>query len=121
MRTAGAALVAVGAGVLAWQAWLGWGMEGGRYAVWQVVGCALTAAAGTVLAVVLARGRHTVLLALLTSLALTVRWTVDAAAVDETGLFAVGALFLLGGASLGLLVVASITEAVLRRRRPAPG
>jgi hypothetical protein len=122
---AGAAALAV-ATVVTWWAWLGRdttyqidssGHESGPYTTGQVAGCVLTLAALLVIAVVLAV--PALLAAAAMTVAFTAAWTVQAAASDETGLFAVGAILVLGGMAAGTAVVASCTALLRRRFRPA--
>lgn len=101
-----------------WFAWMGWdqsywtdpatGLEHGPYRGWQVAGCVLSL---LVIAVLASWGRHwwTVLL-LPPSFALA--WSLTAAAEDVTGLWAVGALVVLLGTTVGTLVVLGVTRGV---------
>ena len=123
---AGGALVAA-LTATAWYGWLGrdheyqvdpvTGAVSGPYEAWQVAGCVLS-----LLALALAAG---VLLRPLVPLAVvppafTVAWSVDAAAHDESGLWAVGAVMLLFGLVLGAAAVTGVTtplhDRVTRRR-----
>lgn len=115
----------IAAGVLAlvaaalWGAWLGWdrtyqvvdGVQTGPYTAWQVIGCG----ACVVLATVVARffARHWLAVLVLPPLAATgfaIPWTIDAARADDSGLFAVGAVMLWVGATIGLGFVLAVVE-----------
>jgi hypothetical protein len=120
---AGAVLLAA-ATVATWYAWLGRdteyqvdaaGQASGPYTTAQVAGCVLTLAVLLAAAVLL--GVHPVVAAATMTLAFTAAWTVGAAD-DETGLFLVGAILVLGGMAAGTTVVAVIASR-LRRGRPA--
>jgi hypothetical protein len=120
----GAALLAV-ATVVTWYAWLGHDTEyhldeagnpAGPYTTMQVAGCVLTLVVLLVGAVLLRV--HPLVAAAAMTLAFTVAWTAHAAAADETGLFLVGTVLVLGGMAVGTTVVALIARA-LRRPRPA--
>ncbi|MFF5205809.1 hypothetical protein [Streptosporangium sp. NPDC000396] len=103
--------------------WLGWDQEkdeapygglSGPYQPWQVVGVvlglgALAAAGGW-------RG-HPVAAAVAVTLTMTVCWSVDAATSDDSGLWAVGAVMVLVGTSLGVGVVALCAAALRGRGR----
>jgi hypothetical protein len=105
-------------------AWLGWDHEyqtdpvtqavSGPYEAWQVIGCVLT-----LLAVGLAAGVRLGPLVPLAAMPLpfTVAWSVDAAAKDSSGLWAVGAVMILFGSILGSGVIA-LLAAGLRSHRP---
>ena len=121
---AGAAVLAV-ATVVTWYAWLGHdtryrvdaaGVTSGPYTGAQVAGCVLTLAALLVAAVVLRV--HPLGAAAAMTVAFTAAWTAQAAARDDTGLFAVGAVLVLAGMAAGTTVVALVTRA-LHRPRPA--
>jgi hypothetical protein len=109
------ALAAVGIAVLAagsWFGWMGWdhtyqydaaGQASGPYEAWQVAGCVLT------LAVLAAAGALLVspwLTALLVTVPFTAAWIATAAPSDDTGLWAVGAILVLGALAAGSAVVA---------------
>ncbi len=108
---------------LMWLAWLGWdddyytvdGVQQGPYRAWQVVGCGPSICVGAVAALVWAR-RGAVLLAAAATVGFAVPWAVYAASTDDSGLWLVGLVMLLGGAFVGLVVVLTVCEAVLRRR-----
>ena len=113
--------------VLAWWAWLGrdttmqldpqTGNYSGPYTTAQVAGVVLTLAALLVIAVLL---RVPALpAAAVMTVAFTAAWTVQAAGDDESGLFLVGTILVLVGMTAGTTVVALITAAQRRRRRPA--
>lgn len=107
-----------------WFVWLGWdddyyevdGVTQGPYRAWQVVGCGLSICAVAVAARLWA-GRGVVLLAAAAAVGFAVPWTVHAASTDESGLWAVGAVFLLAGGLVGLVVVLTVAELVLRAWR----
>ncbi|GAA3510803.1 hypothetical protein FHR32_003788 [Streptosporangium album] len=97
-----------------YMAWLGWdqkkdvlpdGSATGPYQPWQVAGVALGLG---VLAAVAGRRGHPVIGAAAVSLTMTACWSVDAATSDDSGLWAVGALLVLAGTSLGTGAVAAI-------------
>ncbi|WP_374455483.1 hypothetical protein [Nocardioides sp.] len=123
-RLAAAVLGLVLLATAMWFAWLGWdddyyevdGVAQGPYRAWQVVGCGLAICAAAVVARVWA-GRGAVLLAAAATVGFAVPWSVHAASTDESGLWAVGAVFLLVGSFVGLVVVLTVTELVLRARR----
>lgn len=116
-------VLAVGAvlGALTWAAWLGWdrtasydsitGTVQMPYVTLQVAGCALTV--GVVTAVLAGRW-HPRAAAAGVTLGFWVVWTVDAAARDDTGLFAVGAVLLAIGLALGTTVAAALGVGVRR-------
>ncbi|HWS36472.1 MAG TPA: hypothetical protein VN408_27520 [Actinoplanes sp.] len=124
------AAVAVAAlSALTWFAWLGWdneyqldeatGSYSGPYEVWQVAGCGVTLLI-LLVAALLAGVREVPASAALT-LGFTVVFTVNAAAEDETGLFAVGAALVFVGLSMASGVVSAIIFGFRgRRRSPAP-
>lgn len=107
-----------------WFAWLGWdheyyevdGVAQGPYRAWQVVGCGVSVAAASVAALVWVR-RGAVLLAGAAAVGFSIPWAVDAASTDDSGLWGVGLVLLLGGSFIGLVVLLTVTEAVLRRVR----
>ncbi|WP_406318887.1 hypothetical protein OHA77_16165 [Streptosporangium sp. NBC_01639] len=120
-RRTGLASAAGTAGLLAvatlanYLAWLGWdrqkdvlpdGSTTGPYQPWQVAGVALGLG---VLAAVAGWRRHPVIGAAAVSLTMTVCWSVAAATSDDSGLWAVGALLVLAGTSLGTGAVAALT------------
>lgn len=122
----GIVLVAVLA-ALVWFGWLGWDTEyqvdpatnetTGPYEPWQVIGCAaslLVLLVGAVLA-----GVRPLLASAALTLAFTAAWTFQAAATDDTGLFAVGALLVLVGLAVSSTVVSLVT-AGLRRTTHRP-
>jgi hypothetical protein len=107
-----------------WAAWLGWdtdyyevdGIAHGPYREWQVIGCGLAVVVGAVAAQVWLRGSTVVVpLAVAATVGFAVPWTVNAAATDDSGLFAVGLVMLLVGGSIGLTVVLTLTGAATRR------
>ena len=107
-----------------WFAWLGWddtyyevdGVQHGPYRAWQVVGCGLSICVGAVLGLVRVR-RGVVLLAGSATVGFAVPWSVHAASTDDSGLWAVGLVMLLGGAFIGLVVVLTVAERLLGRRQ----
>jgi hypothetical protein len=120
-----AGLLAVAAAtVLTWWAWLGrdttytldpvTGSYSGPYTTAQVAGAVLTLAAVLVAAVLLRVPPVPAAAAM--TVAFTAAWTAQAAAEDETGLFAIGAILVLAGMTAGTTVVALITH---RLRRPS--
>lgn len=111
-----------------WFAWLGWdheyylvdGVAQGPYRAWQVVGCAVALAAGAVAAYALVRRVGAVLpLAAVGALGFAVPWAMEAARTDDSGLWVIGLILLLGGATAGLLAVLGVAALVLKPRRVA--
>lgn len=111
-----------------WFAWLGWdheyylvdGVAQGPYRAWQVVGCAVALAAGAVVAYALVRRVGAVLpLAAAGALGFAVPWAMEAARTDDSGLWVIGLILLLGGATAGLLAVLGVAALVLKPRRVA--
>ena len=106
-----------------WFAWLGWdddyyevdGVQQGPYRAWQVVGCGIAICVGAVAARVWA-GRGAVLLAGAATVGFAIPWGLYAASTDDSGLWGVGLVMLLAGSFIGLVVLLTVTEAVLRRR-----
>jgi hypothetical protein len=121
----GVLAVAVGS-ALSWLAWMGWdqqyqvdpatGVSSGPYEAWQVIGCALSLLVLFVGA--LSAGVRPLPASAALTLAFTVAWTVQAAAADDTGLYAVGAIMLLLGLGVATTVVSAVTLAI-RKRGPA--
>lgn len=109
--------------VVAWYGWLGWDHEyqtdpvtnvvSGPYETWQVQGLAVTLLGLAIGAAVLV---SPFLPLLVMPLAFTVAWSVDASGQDETGLWGVGALFILVGMSTAGLVLAAVVSGLLGRR-----
>jgi hypothetical protein len=110
--------------VAAWWAWLGWdtgytvdpetGAVSGPYAVWQVVGCALT------LALIAAAGGWWLspwLVVPVMTVAFTAVWARHAASTDGTGLWAVGAALVAIGTAVGSTVVSAGASWLRHRRR----
>ena len=127
LSAAGAALGLFAAAM--WLAWLGWdhdyylvdGVPQGPYRAWQVIGCGASICVAAVATQVWARGRGAVVLAAAAAVGFAVPWSMDAASTDESGLWVVGLVFLLVGGFVGLVVLLTVSGAVLRRvRRPAP-
>ncbi|WP_091350183.1 hypothetical protein [Micromonospora rhizosphaerae] len=116
-------LILAAATVGTWWAWLGWdtgytvnpetGATSGPYAPWQVAGCVLTL---TLLAAVGGWWLSPWLVAPVMTAAFTLTWATHAASVDETGLWAVGAVLVLVGMAAGTTVV-SVGARLIRRRR----
>ena len=112
-------LLAAFLGALTWAAWLGWDRTASYdvvtktvqspYVTLQVLGCALTV--GALTAVLAARWRP-VAGAAGVATGFWLGWTVDAASQDETGLFAVGAVFLAFGLAAGTAVAAAVGAGV---------
>jgi hypothetical protein len=124
LRSLVGAVVLAAATVLTWYLWLGRdteyqidanGVASGPYTTGQVAGCVLTLLALLVAAVLL--GVRPLIAAAAMTLAFTAAWTAQAANTDETGLFGVGAILVLGGCAAGTSVVAIATHAI---RRPGP-
>jgi hypothetical protein len=113
--------------VLTWFAWLGWdtkydydpitGHGTGPYEVWQVAGCVLCLAAIAAVGGLLLRP-WVVMVAM--TLSFTTPFTLQAARIDDSGLFAVGAIMVLIGMAAGSLAVAAVAGAVRDRRRGGP-
>ena len=55
------------------------------------------------------------LLAGAATIGFAIPWAVYAASTDDSGLWAAGLVFLLAGAFIGLVVLLTVSEAVLRR------
>lgn len=114
-----------------WFAWLGWdheyylvdGYPQGPYRAWQVIGAGATVVAGAVVAYAVVRRAWAIVpLAAAGALGFAIPWSIDAAQTDDSGLWVVGLILLLGGAGAGLLVVLAIATAVFRPRAVArPG
>jgi hypothetical protein len=106
------AVAALSAG--AWFAWMGWdhqyqivdGEPTGPYEAWQVAGCVLTLLAVFVGALLLRVRAWAAAAALV--LAFTIAWTAQASGEDESGMYAVGALFLLVGLIAGTTLVSAV-------------
>jgi hypothetical protein len=120
LRSLAGAVVLAAATVLTWYLWLGRddeyqidanGVASGPYTTGQVAGCVLTLLVLLVAAVLL--GVRPLIAAAAMTIAFTVAWTAQASE-DETGLFLVGAILVLGGCAVGTSVVALITSAVRR-------
>lgn len=126
-RTAAGLFALAAATVLTWAAWLGHerprtvdpatGTSADPYSAGQVAGAGLTLIVLLVLAV-LVRVPPVPAAAVMT-VAFTAAWSVHAAARDETGLYAVGAVLVFAGLAAGTAVVALATVrlAGIRRRR----
>jgi hypothetical protein len=122
-RTLLGGLILAAATVGAWWAWLGWetgytvdpetGATSGPCAPWQVAGCVLT------LALIAAVGGWLLgpwVVAPVMTVAFTIAWAAHAAATDDTGLWAVGALLVLVGTALGTTVVSGGAWLIRRGR-----
>ena len=123
-------LVAAGlaaASVASWWLWLGivkryetdpvTGATTGPYRPWQVVGCVLTL---LVIAVVGGLLTRPWLVVVAMTVPFTVAWSVDAARHDDTGLWAVGAILVGMGMTIGTAACAygaRLTRTAARRRR----
>lgn len=107
-------------------AWLGWdqqydiepatGNASGPYQAWQVVGCVVTLA---VLATVAGLLRRPGLAVAIVPGVFTALWARDAARVDGSGLWLVGAVMLAGGSLGGVAAVAHLADGVRRWRASA--
>lgn len=123
-------LAAVALGFFAaamWGAWLGWdqeyyqvdGVPHGPYRAWQVLGCALSIAAAAIFAYLRVPGiRSVFVLTAASVIGFAVPWTVHAAITDDSGLWIVGALFLLVGGGVGMLILLTLTAVTTTRRPP---
>ena len=97
-----------------WVVWFGW--DDVPYAAWQVIGCGLSICVAAVLLLVRSR-RGAVLLAAAAAVGFAVPWAVYAASTDESGLWVVGLVLLLGGSFIGLVVLLTVSEKVLEARQ----
>jgi len=123
LRTGAVVVGAAVAAVATWAAWLAWesgyrtdpatGAVSGPYAGWQVAGCVLTL---VLVAAVAGWWAPPWFVAPAVTLAFTAAWAARAAATDDTGLFAVGAVFLLVGLGTGSALVCTIAWLVHRHR-----
>lgn len=112
-------LIAIAAGVVVWLSWLTWdsyyldeqGIQHGPYSPWQVVACGATMVVVTVALGLFSRWPYSgpFAVALGATFGFSMAWGVDALSQDVTGLAGAGLLFLIIGASTGLLVVAAVT------------
>ena len=126
-RATAGLLALAAATVFAWWAWLGrdttmqldpeTGNYSGPYTTAQVAGAVLTLAVLLVAAVLL--GVPALPAAAVMTVAFTAAWTAQAAGEDETGLYLVGMILVLGGMAAGTTVVALLTATLRRRRNPA--
>jgi hypothetical protein len=120
----GYTLLAAALSVATWWLWLGWdeeyqfdasGVASGPWEAWQVIGVAVTLG---LIAGLAALRTSFLLVTPAVTIPFTVTWSMHAAARDETGMWGVGAILILGGAGLGTGAVAGIVNAVsLRSRR----
>ncbi len=85
----------------------------GPYEAPQVIACVLVLIALVVVGTLATRAWVAVLAV---AVPFTAAWTILAQATDDSGLWAVGALLVLGGTLAGGALVAAITRAVERRR-----
>lgn len=129
MRTgAGVAALAV-LSAACWWGWLAWDTEyqvdpatghaSGPYEAWQVAGCV---ASLLLLAVLAAPRLHPLAVVVTMTVSFTAAWTATAAAADDTGLFAVGAILVFIGMACGTgLVVPLVRHWSTRRRSSTDG
>lgn len=121
------ALTVAAATVAAWWVWLGrdtayqtdpaTGVTSGPYTTGQVAGfvvslAAIAAVAGWLLGPIVVTPAMTV--------PLTVAWSAQAAATDETGLWVVGAVLVFAGTAAGTALVSTLAMHTGRRRTPTP-
>ncbi|MEU4424755.1 hypothetical protein AB0F81_29395 [Actinoplanes sp. NPDC024001] len=113
-----------GLSVAAYAVWLGGALPGSPaagssepYPAWQVAGAAVTLIAVLVAAIRL--GVRPIPAAAALTVAFTAAWTVPAAASDDTGLYAIGAILLLVGLTAATAVVATVAAAWNSRRSAA--
>lgn len=123
------ALALAGVTALNWFAWLGHDtrydvdpvtqVASGPYSAPQVAGCLITMIVLLMLAILAGVPRWFAAAAMTVSF--TVAWTAQAASVDDTGLFMVGAMMVAIGMTVGTVVVAAVTDALFhpRGRQPA--
>jgi hypothetical protein len=117
----GLVLVAVATGA-AFFGWLGrdttktldplTGHESGPWSTGQVAGCLLTLLVVLVAAVLL--GVPALVAAAAMTVSFVLAWTATAAASDDSGMFAVGAVLVLIGMAIGTTVVALLTARLAR-------
>jgi len=111
----------VGAAVLVlltaatWFVWAGWSDP--PYAPWRMAGLAVTAAA---LAILAPRWLPAWVVGIAMPPAFTVAWSLTAAAADDSGLWAVGALFVLVGGIVAVLVLVPLGVALRPVRLRGP-
>jgi len=111
-----------------WWGWMAWdhtyhldpdtGESAGPYQPWQVIGCVLCLIG---VAVVATWWMSAWIVIVTMPIAFTTAWGLTAAARDQTGLWALGAMVLVTGMLLGTTVVATGTAVVrraMRGRRP---
>lgn len=104
-----------------WWAWMGWdterdldpvtGQSTGPYQPWQVAGCVLCLVA---VAAYAARRIRPVAVVAVMSTAFTLAWSASAARLDDSGLWAVGAVMVL----VGMLAGSSLVAGLAAPRRP---
>ncbi|MGK5740422.1 hypothetical protein [Micromonospora sp. URMC 103] len=120
-QTVGPLLVAL-LSAASWYAWLGWddeyrvdpvtGAVSGPYAVWQVLGCALTLLAVFVAALLV--GVRPVPAGAALTLAFSAAAAVTWARRDDSGLYVIGVGLLLVGLAAGTAVVSVLVRALRR-------
>ena len=111
MNLSAASLLLALFGCAMWFVWFGW--DDVPYDVWQVIGCGACVVVGAIAALARAR-RGVVLLAAAATVGFAVPWGVYAASTDDSGLWAVGLVLLLAGAFVGLVVVLTVAQRVMR-------
>jgi hypothetical protein len=107
---------------LMWYAWFAWDSQyqvdpvtqvgSGPYEGWQVIGCALSLL--VLLVGALLAGVRPLLACAALTLGFTAAWTATAASQDETGLYGVGMILLLGGLTAATTVVSLVTLGLRR-------
>jgi hypothetical protein len=121
----GYTLLSAALSVATWWLWLGWddtyqfdasGVASGPYEAWQVIGVALTL--GLIAGLAALRISFLVVSPAVT-IPFVVTWSMHAAAQDETGMWGVGAILILGAAGAGTAAVAGIVNALRARNRRA--
>lgn len=110
-------LVVAALAVGLWFAWLGWDRSyrydpvtetlSGPYDAWQVIGCGVTLAALLVGALLL--GVRPVPACAALTLAFTTAWTINAASMDDSGLYPIGAFLLFIGLGSGTALFSALT------------
>lgn len=119
-RWAGAAALAV-LTAASWFLWTGWAVVvpgGTSYATWRVAATVVCAVALAVLAPRWLPGR---LVAVVMPLSFTAAWVLTARAVDDSGLWAVGAVLVLLGTVAAAAVLVPLGVALRRRSRATDG
>ena len=123
----GRGLVLALAAALCWVGWFAWddtyqtdpvtGVVSGPYEAWQVLGAVVTL---SLVAGIGALWAGVVPTIVAVTAGFTVAWSVSAASSDDSGLWAVGAVLVLGGVALGSALVALLVTLLARRRRRRP-